>query len=165
VEARRSASLCFLRSFNYHPHLLLYLSNHRVDRHSIHAYKVVESSLLMSGKTLLDQIDDLSEDDGDFIPASKRRRSSSGSSSSGSENDDLNPTKKVKTSEEEEKEKEAAAEAQKRKKAQRERDLNSIFDVEEEARAEREAGLLGRVVEDELVEVRRPRLFAGETIL
>jgi hypothetical protein len=119
----------------------------------------------MSGKTLLDQIDDLSEDDGDFIPASKRRRSSSGSSSSGSENDDLNPTKKVKTSEEEEKEKEAAAEAQKRKKAQRERDLNSIFDVEEEARAEREAGLLGRVVEDELVEVRRPRLFAGETIL
>jgi hypothetical protein len=116
----------------------------------------------MSAKTLLDQIDDLSEDDNDFIPepkakrTSKRRRSSdSGSDSSDSESDDLDEEQAAK------KAKVDPAE-QERKEVQVQADFRSILDVEEEAKREREQGL--KVVGDESVEIRRPRFYAGETI-
>lgn len=118
----------------------------------------------MAAKTLLDQIEDLSEEeDNDFIPSprvkrtSKRRLSdaSSGSSSSDSDlpTDVEHNAKKVKMDPTE----------QERKEVQVQEDFRSILDVEEEARRERERGLVVNRGED-MAEIRRPRLYAGETI-
>lgn len=119
----------------------------------------------MSGKTLLDQIDDLSEDDADFVPpvksprTSKRRRSQSpdsDTSSSDSQEQSDHPSKRVKSVPEDDIERQRKAE-------QAKRDLRTILGVEEEAKREREVGLQMKGGE-ELVEVRRPRFFAGETL-
>lgn len=125
----------------------------------------------MSGKTLLDQIDDLSEDDHDFVPepkakrtSSKRRHASKGSpgsdscSSSDSETEDEDHVaKKLKAAPVNEADRE-------RKEKQAQADWKSILDVEEEAKKERELGLKAPVTGEELVEITRPRFFAGETI-
>lgn len=119
-------------------------------------------SATMSAKTLLDQIDDLSEDDNDFIPepkakrTSKRRRSSDSGSDSSSDSDNADEEQAAK------KAKVDPAE-QERKEVQVQADFRSILDVEEEAKRERERGLLVECGE-ELVEIRRPRFYAGETI-
>ena len=119
----------------------------------------------MSGKTLLDQIDDLSEDDADFIPAakspraSKRRRSQSSNSDTSpfeSEDQEAHSSKRTKTKPEDDTERQ-------RKEEQAKRALQAILNVEEEAKREREAGMQVRNG-DELLEIRRPRFFAGETI-
>ncbi|KAI5451338.1 hypothetical protein NCC49_001932 [Naganishia albida] len=118
----------------------------------------------MAAKTLLDQIEDLSEeDDNDFIPSPRvkctsKRRLSDASSGSASSDSDL-PTdvehnaKKVKMDPTE----------QERKEVQVQEDFRSILDVEEEARRERERGLVVNGGQD-MAEIRRPRLYAGETI-
>ena len=119
----------------------------------------------MSGKTLLDQIDDVSEDDADFVPparsprASKRRRTQppdSDTSSFESEDQEDPPSKRAKVVPEDDIER-------RRKEEQAKRNLQAILGVEEEAKREREFGLQvkGR---EELVEVKRPRFFAGETV-
>lgn len=118
----------------------------------------------MAAKTLLDQIEDLSEeDDNDFIPSPRVKRTSKrrlSDTSSGSSSSDLDlPTdvehnaKKVKVDPTE----------QERKQVQVQADFRSILDMEEEARRERERGLV--VIDgEEMVEIKRPRLYAGETI-
>lgn len=120
----------------------------------------------MSAKTLLDQIDDLSEDDVDFIPEPKtkrtfkRRRSdaSSGSDSTSDSDtgDEGHAAKKGKSQP-------VDVAEQERKEVQLQADWKSMLDVEEEAKREREQWLK-KVYEEELVEIRRPRFFAGETI-
>ncbi|KAJ9094009.1 hypothetical protein QFC20_006989 [Naganishia adeliensis] len=55
------------------------------------------------------------------------------------------------------------AEERERKEVQLQADWKSILDVEEEAKREREQGLK-TVDGEDLVEIRRPRFFAGETI-
>lgn len=122
----------------------------------------------MSAKTLLDQIDDLSEDDIDFIPEPKtkrttKRRRSSASSGSDSDSDSDADTEAEEHSAKKVKTQPVDAEERERKEVQLQADWKSILAVEEEAKREREQGL--KTVEGEdLVEIRRPRFFAGETI-